>query len=51
MNAKFPGDSERDIVDDVRQTLFSEGIAKSVDIPSRWFALEILLGKMAEALE
>ena len=51
VNAKFPGDSERDIVDDVRQTLFSEGIAKSVDIPSRWFALEILLGEMAQALE
>ena len=51
VNAKLPGDSERDIVDDVRQTLFSEGIAKSVDIPSRWFALEILLGEMAQALE
>ena len=51
VNAKFPGDSERDIVDDVRQTLFSEGIAKSVDIPSRWFALEILLEEMAQALE
>ena len=51
VNAKFPGDSERDIVDDVRQTLFSEGIAKSVDIPLRWFALEILLGEMAQRLE
>ena len=51
VNAKLPGDSERDIVDDVRQTLFSEGMVKSVDIPSRWFALEILLGEMAQALE
>ena len=51
VNAKSPGDNERGIVDNVRQTLFNEGIAKSVDIPSRWFALEILLGEMAQALE
>ena len=51
VNAKYPGNSERDIVDQVRQTLLSEGMVKPVDIPSRWFALEILLEEMAQALE
>ena len=51
VNAKLPGNSERDIVDQIRQALLREGMVKPVDIPSRWFALEILLEEMAQALE
>ena len=51
VNAKLPENSERDIVDQIRQTLLSEGMVKPVDIPSRWLALEILLEEMAQALE
>ena len=49
VNAKLPGNSERDIVDQIRQTLLREDMVKPVDIPSRWFALEILLEEMAQA--
>ena len=50
VNAKLPGNSERDIIDQIRQVLLREGMVKPVDIPSRWFALEILLEEMAQAL-
>ena len=49
VNAKCPGDIERDIVDMVRQVLLREGLIQPVDIPSRWFALENLLEDMVKA--
>ena len=51
VNARFPGDAEDKIVKQVRQGLFYTNLVTPVDIPSRWFALEILLGEMAQALE
>ena len=51
VNARFPGDAEENIVKQIRQGLFCTDLVTPVDIPSRWFALEILLGEMAQALE
>ena len=38
-------------VKQIREALLSEGSMKPVDIPSRWFALEILLEEMTQALK
>ena len=51
VNARFPGDAEDKIVKQIRQALLFTDLVKPVDIPSRWFALEILLEEMAQALE
>ena len=51
VNARFPGDAEDKIVKQVRQGLFCADLVTPVDIPLRWFALEILLGEMAQTLE
>ena len=51
INARFPGDAEDKIVKQIRQALLCTDLVKPVDIPSRWFALEILLEEMAQALE
>ena len=51
VNARFPGDAEDKVVKQIRQALLCTNLVKPVDIPSRWFALEILLEEMAQALE
>ena len=51
VNARFPGDAKDKIIKQIRQALLSIDLVKPVDIPLRWFALEILLDEMAQALE
>ena len=51
VNARFPGEAEDKIVKQIRQALLCTDLVKPVDIPSRWFALEILLEEMAQALK
>ena len=49
INAKNPGKSEEAIVRQIREVLFSDESVKPVEIPSNWFAFEILLEEMARA--
>ena len=51
LNALAHGSNEDRIVKQIREALFSRGLVKPVDIPSRWFALEILLEEMTQALK
>ena len=49
INAKDPGKSEEVIVKQIREVLFSDKSVKAAEIPSSWFAFEILLEEMARA--
>ena len=49
INAKNPGKSEEAIVKQIREVLFSDESMKPAEIPSSWFAFEILLEEMARA--
>ena len=49
INAKNPGKSEEAIVKQIREVLFSDESVKPAEIPSSWFAFEILLEEMARA--
>ena len=51
VNAMARGNIEEISVKQIREALLSEGSMKPVDIPSRWFALEILLEEMVQALK
>ena len=51
LNAMARGNIEEISVKQIREALLSEGSMKPVDIPSRWFALEILLEEMTQALK
>ena len=51
LNAMARGNIEEISVKQIRGALLSEGSMKPVDIPSRWFALEILLDEMTQALK
>ena len=51
INAKAPGKSEDELVKQVRKILLSDLSAEPAEIPSKWFALEILLEQMTEVLE
>ena len=50
-NAKTPGGHEKVTIEQVREVLLDEGIIQPVNIPLKWFALEILLEEMAQALK
>ena len=47
INAKNLGKSEEAIVKQIREVLFSDKSVKPAEIPSSWFAFEILLEEMA----
>ena len=49
INAKDPGKSEEAIVKQIREVLFSDKSVKPAEIPSSWFAFEILLEEMVQA--
>ena len=49
INAKNPGKNEEAIVKQIREVLFSDKSVKPAEIPSSWFAFEILLEEMARA--
>ena len=49
INAKNPGKSEEAIVKQIREVLFCDKSVKPAEIPSSWFAFEILLEEMARA--
>ena len=51
LNAKQPGNSEKAVANQIRQMLLGDSKIESADIPVRWFALEILLKEMAQALK
>ena len=51
VNAKNPGREEEDIIEQIRERLMDESSIPAADIPSRWFALEILLQEMAQLLK
>ena len=51
VNAKVPGKGEDEIVKQIRKALLSDSCVKPAEIPSRWFALEILLEEMTQALK
>ena len=51
LNAKTPGSEEKVIIEQVREVLFGKSLIQPVDIPLKWFALEILLEEMAQALK
>ena len=50
-NAKTPGGHEKVTIEQVREVLLDEGVTQPVNIPLKWFALEILLEEMAQALK
>ena len=50
LNARTPGSHEKVIIEQVRDVLLSKSLIPPVDIPLKWFALEILLEEMAQAL-
>ena len=50
-NAKTPGGHEKVTIEQVREVLLDEGVIQPVNIPLKWFALEILLEEMALALK
>ena len=50
-NAKKPGGHEKVTIEQVRKVLLDEGVFQPVNIPLKWFALEILLEEMAQALK
>ena len=50
VNAKTPGCKDWDVIDQVQDVLLGETSIPPADIPSRWFALEILLEEMSQAL-
>ena len=50
-NAKTPGGHEKVTIEQVREVLLDEGVIQPVNIPLKWFALEILLEEMAQALK
>ena len=49
INAKNPGKNEEALVKQIREVLFSDESMKPAEIPSSWFAFEILLEEMAKA--
>ena len=52
VNAADPGRWEEHIVKDIREiVLGNKSIIKSVDIPLKWFGLEVLLEEMAQTFE
>ena len=51
VNAKNPGREEEDIIEQIRERLMDESSIPAADIPSRWFALEILLQEVAQLLK
>ena len=50
-NAKTPGGHEKVTIEQVREVLLDEGVIQPVNIPLKWFSLEILLEEMAQALK
>ena len=50
VNSRTPARKDWDVIDQVRDILLDQTSVPPADIPSRWFALEILLQEMAEAL-
>ena len=50
-NAKTPGGHEKVTIEQVREVLLDEGVIQPVNIPLKWFALEILLEEMAQAFK
>ena len=51
LNAMARGNIEEISVKQIREALLCNRLVKPVDIPSRWFALEILLEEMTQALK
>ena len=51
LNANTPGSQEEMIIEQIRDVLLSKSLIPPVDIPLKWFALEILLEEMAQALK
>ena len=51
LNARTPGSQEEMIIEQIRDVLLSKSLIPPVDIPLKWFALEILLEEMAQALK
>jgi len=51
MNAKFPGEEERRIAEEIQRLIITKCCPEPVDIPLRWYALEISLREVVEALE
>ena len=51
VNSKTPASKDWSVIDQVRDVLLGETSIPPDDIPSRWFALEILLEEMAQALK
>ena len=51
VNSRTPASNDWSVIDQVRDVLLGETSIPPADIPSRWFALEILLEEMAQALE
>ena len=51
VNSKTPASNDWSVIDQLRDVLLGETSIPPADIPARWFALEILLEEMAQALE
>ena len=51
VNSKIPESKDWSVIEQVRDVLLGETSIPPVDIPARWFALEILLEEMAQALK
>ena len=50
VNSKTPASNDWSVIDQVRDVLLGETSIPPADIPARWFALEILLEEMSQAL-
>ena len=51
LNAKFPGEEEQKIAEEIQKLITTKCCPKPVDIPLRWYGLEISLREIVEALE
>ena len=50
-NARFPGEDERRIAEEIQRLIITKCCPEPVNIPMRWYALEISLREIVEALE
>ena len=51
LNGKTPGDHEKVTIEQIRDVLLSRDSIQPVDIPLKWFALEILLEELSRTLK
>jgi len=51
LNARFPGEEERRIAEDIQRLIITKCCSEPVNIPLRWYALEISLREIVEVCQ